>query len=179
MDFSDVRNWPDIGGMSWSGYQKKKMFRNLAGQTFKEISAEAGTDNDLDGRGLALADFDHDGKIDIYQVNADQKSLLYKGVTEGGGNWLQFRLTGTKSNRDAIGARITVKANGLTQIRELDGGNGYAGQSTKTVHVGIGKSIKPEAVEIRWPSGLVEKISKGLAINKVNKITEGKGVQLK
>jgi hypothetical protein len=179
MDFSDVRNWPDIGGMSWSGYQKKKMFRNLAGQTFKEISAEAGTDNDLDGRGLALADFDHDGKIDIYQVNADQKSLLYKGVTEGGGNWLQFRLTGTKSNRDAIGARITVKANGLTQIRELDGGNGYAGQSSKTVHVGIGKSIKPEAVEIRWPSGLVEKISKGLVINKVNRITEGKGVQLK
>jgi hypothetical protein len=165
--------------MSWSGYQKKKMFRNLAGQTFKEISAEAGTDNDLDGRGLAFADFDHDGRLDIYQVNADQRSLLYKGATEGIGNWLQFRLTGTKSNRDAIGARITVKANGMTQIREVDGGNGYAGQSSKTVHVGIGKALKPDSVEIRWPGGKVEKISKGLAVNKVNRITEGKGVQAK
>ena len=178
MDFSDVRNWPDIGGMTWSGYQKKKMFRNLAGQTFKEISGEAGTDNEMDGRGLSLADFDHDGKLDIFQVNADQKALFYKGVTTGGGNWAQFKLTGTKSNRNAIGARITVKAAGLTQMREVDGGNGYAGQSSKTVHLGIGAATKFDSVEIRWPSGLVEKIN-GAALGTINKITEGKGLQTK
>ncbi len=178
MDFTDVRNWPDIGGMTWSGYQKKKMFHNLAGQTFKEISGEAGTDNEMDGRGLSVADFNHDGKLDIFQVNADQKAIFYKGVTEGGGNWAQFKLTGTKSNRDAIGARITVKAAGLTQMREVDGGNGYAGQSSKTVHIGIGKATKFDSVEIRWPSGLVEKIN-GAAIGKINKITEGKGLQTK
>ena len=71
VDFTDVRLWPKIGEMTWSGYQKKKMFRNMAGQTFKEISAEAGTDNDKDGRGLGIADFDNDGKLDIYQTNAD------------------------------------------------------------------------------------------------------------
>jgi len=176
VDFTDVANWPNIGNMTWSGYQKKKMFRNLGGQAFKEISGEAGVDNEMDGRGLAVADFDNDGKLDIYQTNADQPALFYHSVTEGAGNWVQFKLTGTKSNRDAIGARITLTAGGLTQIREIDGGNGYAGQSSKRAHIGIGKAAKVDSVEVRWPSGLVEKIS-GTAVNKLNKITEGKGLQ--
>jgi hypothetical protein len=176
VDFTDVANWPNIGNMTWSGYQKKKMFRNLDGQAFKEISAEAGVDNDLDGRGIAIADFDNDGRLDIYQTNADQPSLFYHGVSEGIGNWVQFKLTGTKSNRDAIGARITLTAGGLTQIREIDGGNGYAGQSSKRAHFGIGKASKIDSVQIHWPSGLVEKID-GVAMNKINKITEGKGIQ--
>jgi hypothetical protein len=176
VDFSDVSIWPHIGQMTWSGYQKKKMFRNLHGETFKEISAEAGVDNDLDGRGIGMGDFDNDGKLDLFQANADQTSLLYRGVTEGAGNWVQFRLTGTKSNRDAIGARITMTAGGLTQIHEIDGGNGYAGQATKRAHLGIGAATKIDSVEIRWPSGLKEKIA-GVQINKINKITEGKGLE--
>jgi hypothetical protein len=163
--------------MSWSGYQKKKMFRNLGGQAFKEISAEAGVDNDKDGRGIGMGDFDNDGRLDLYQANADQMPYLYRGVTEGGGNWVQFKLTGTKSNRDAIGARITLKAGGLTQIHEIDGGNGYAGQSTKRAHLGVGKATKVDSVEIHWPSGLVESID-GVQINKINKITEGSGHKL-
>jgi len=176
VDFSDVSIWPHIGPMTWSGYQKKKMFRNLGGQTFKEISAEAGVDNDLDGRGIGMGDFDNDGKLDLYQVNADQTTLYYHGITEGAGNWVQFKLTGTKSNRDAIGARISLTAGGLTQIHEIDGGNGYAGQASKRAHLGIGTATKIDSVEIRWPSGLKEKVS-GVAVNKINKITEGKGLQ--
>jgi hypothetical protein len=176
LDFTDVGSWPDIGGMTWSGYQKKKLFHNLGGQTFKEISAEAGVDNDKDGRGVAIADFDNDGKLDMYQTNADQPSLFYHSVSEGVGNYVQFRLTGTKSNRDAIGARITLTAGGLTQIREIDGGNGYAGQSSKRAHFGISQAAKIDSVEIHWPSGLKEKIT-GVAMNKINKITEGKGLQ--
>ena len=176
VDFTDVTIWPHIGQMTWSGYQKKKMFRNMGGQTFKEISAEAGVDNDMDGRGIGMGDFDNDGRLDFYQANADQTSLLYHGITEGGGNWAQFKLTGTKSNRDAIGARITITAGGLTQIHEIDGGNGYAGQATKRAHLGLGKATKIDSLEIHWPSGLKEKIS-GASINKLNKITEGKGLQ--
>jgi hypothetical protein len=148
----------------------------MGGQTFKEISAEAGVDNDLDGRGIGMGDFDNDGRLDLYQVNADQTTLLYRGITEGAGNWVQFKLTGTKSNRDAIGARITMTAGGLTQIHEIDGGNGYAGQASKRAHLGIGTATKIDSVEIRWPSGLKEKVS-GVAMNKINKITEGKGLQ--
>jgi hypothetical protein len=176
VDFTDVRLWPKIGDMTWSGYQKKKLFRNLGGQTFKEISGEAGVDNDKDGRGIAMGDFDNDGKLDIFETNADQLPIFYRGVTEGGGNWIQFKLTGTKSNRDAIGARITLRAGGLTQIHEIDGGNGYAGQSMRRAHFGIGKASKVDAVEIHWPSGAKEKIA-NVAINKINKITEGKGLQ--
>ena len=176
VDFTNVTIWPHIGQMTWSGYQKKKMFRNLGGQTFKEISGEAGVDNEADGRGIGMGDFDNDGRLDLYQANADQTSLYYHGVTQGGGNWVQFKLTGTKSNRDAIGARITLTAGGLTQIQEIDGGNGYAGQSTKRAHMGIGTAAKIDSMEIRWPSGLKEKID-GVAINKISRITEGTGLQ--
>ena len=80
-----------------------------------------------------------------------------------------------KSNRDAIGARITLSAGGLKQIQEINGGNGYAGQSMKRAHFGIGKATKVDSVEIRWPSGLVQKVD-GVAVNKINKVTEGKGL---
>jgi hypothetical protein len=174
VDFTDVRNWPNIGDMTWSGYQKKKMFRNLGGQTFKEISGEAGVDNDRDGRGLAMADFDNDGLLDFLQTNADQHPVFYRNRTANAGNWIELRLTGSKSNRDAIGARIRATTGQLVQIREIDGGNGYAGQSTKRAHFGIGKADHV-SVEIRWPSGLVEKL--GLVhANTVIRVMEGKGI---
>jgi hypothetical protein len=173
VDFTDVKNWPKIGNMTWSGYQKKKLFHNLGGQAFKEISAQAGVDNDRDGRGIAIGDFDNDGRLDIFQTNANQPALLYHDVTEGGGNWVQFLLTGTKSNRDAIGARITITAGGLTQIHEIDGGNGYAGQSMRRAHFGIGKATKIEAAEIHWPSGKVEKLVPP-PINSLTKFVEGR-----
>jgi enediyne biosynthesis protein E4 len=172
VDFTDVKNWPKIGDMTWSGYQKKKLFHNLGGETFKEISAQAGVDNDLDGRGIAIGDFNNDGRLDIFQTNANQPALLYQGVTEGGGNWVQFLLTGTKSNRDAIGARITVTAGGLTQIREIDGGNGYAGESMRRAHFGLGKATKIDSVEIHWPGGKVEKLPPP-PINSLSKVVEG------
>lgn len=174
VDFSDVRIWPDIAGMTWSGYQKKKMFHNMKGQTFKEVSGEAGVDNDRDGRGIGMADFDNDGRLDLYQTNADQVALLYHGATDGG-NWAQFRLTGAAGNRDAIGARVTVRTGGLTQIQEVNGGNGYSGQSTKRLHFGIGIASKVDVVEVRWPNGKIEKFS-NVAINRLNKVLENKGV---
>ena len=173
IDFTDVNNWPNIGNMTWSGFQKKKLFRNLNGQTFKEIAAEAGVDNDLDGRGVALADFDNDGRLDIFQTNTDQPSLLYHNVTAPAGNWVELQLAGVKSNRDAIGARATLKIPGLTMIREVNGGNGYASQSSVRLHFGLGSAAKVDSLEIRWPSGLKEKFE--VPVNKISTLREGTG----
>jgi len=159
VDFTDVRQWPSIGTMTWSGYQKKKFYRNLDGQVFKEMSAAAGVDNDKDGRGLAVADYDNDGRLDFFQANADQEPLLYRNVTTGAGHWIQLKLVGSKSNRDAIGARVTVKTAARTQIREVDGGNGYAGQSLQRLHVGLGASTAVPSVSVRWPSGAVQQVT--------------------
>jgi hypothetical protein len=174
IDFTDVNNWPAIGKMSWSGYQRKKLFRNLGTQAFKEMAAEAGVDNDLDGRGIALADFDDDGRLDIYQTNANQNSLLYHNVSAPAGHWIELKLIGTKSNRDAIGARATLKVGGGQMIREVNGGNGYSGQSTKRLHFGLGKATAIDSLEIRWPSGKTEKVT--VPIDRVTTIKEGAGV---
>jgi hypothetical protein len=174
VDFTDVNNWPAIGKMSWSGYQRKKLFRNLGTQAFKEMAAEAGVDNDLDGRGIALADFDDDGRLDIYQMNANQNSLLYHNVSAPAGHWIELKLIGTKSNRDAVGARATLKAGGGVMIREVNGGNGYAGQSTARLHFGLGKAAAIESLEIRWPGGATEKVT--VPIDRITTIKEGAGV---
>lgn len=174
VDFTDVNNWPDIGNMSWSGFQRKKMFRNLGTDTFKEISAEAGVDNDLDGRGVALADFDNDGRLDILQANANQRVLLYHNQSPSAGNWVELKLVGTKSNREAVGARVTVRAGKSTQMREVAGDNGYSSQSSNRLHFGLGAADKIDSLEIRWPSGLVQKVD--VPVNKIHYVKEGTGV---
>jgi len=173
IDFTDVNNWPAIRDMSWSGYQKKKLFRNLGDQTFKEVGAAAGVDNDLDGRGIGVADFDNDGLLDFYQTNAGQRSLLYRGTTSPHGHWIELKLQGTQSNRDAIGARVKVRAGAASWIREVNGGNGYSSQSSKRVHVGLGAAAKIDSVEVRWPSGRVESFT--VPIDTISTLVEGKG----
>jgi hypothetical protein len=172
IDFTNINNWPSIGNMSWSGHQKKKLFRNLGTGVFKEISAEAGVDNDLDGRGIGLGDFDNDGRIDMVQTNADQNSLFYHNTTQPESNWVELKLVGTKSNRDAIGARVTLKAGSTRLIREVNGGNGYSSQSMKRLHFGLGNARKIDSLEIRWPGGLIQKAD--VPINKLSRIVEGK-----
>lgn len=177
VDFTDVASWPPIGTMSWSGQQKKKLFRNLGTLSFKEMSAAAGVDNDKDGRGIGLGDFDNDGRLDIYQANADQESLLYRNISPGTAHWIELKLVGTKSNRDAIGARVTLKTGGAMLIREVNGGNGYAGQSSKRLHFGLGAASKIDSLEIRWPSGLVEKLpAAGITVDRILTLKEGAGV---
>jgi ASPIC and UnbV/FG-GAP-like repeat len=170
VDFSDLKSWPSIGNMTWSGYQKKRLFRNLGKGTFKEISALAGVDNNLDGRGIGIGDFDNDGRLDIFQTNADQPALLYHNETKTAGSWIELKLVGTKSNRDAIGARVKVKAGPQTLIREVDGGNGYASQSQVRLHFGLGNAQKVDSVEIRWPSNEVSNVT--VPINAITTIRE-------
>lgn len=172
-NFSDLNSWPRIENRSWSGFQKKRFFYNREG-TFGEAAAEAGVNNDRDGRGLGVFDMDNDGRLDVVQTNANQAPILYHNVTRNVGNWIELKLIGTKSNRDGIGARAQLQVGELMQIRELDGGNGYASESTRRLHFGIGAAVKIDRLQIRWPSGLVEQVI--VPINTVSRVKEGVGV---
>jgi hypothetical protein len=174
IDFSDVNNWPDIENRTWSGYQRKRLFHNLGDATFREIGADAGVNNDKDGRGIGVIDLDNDGRLDLVETNADQAPIVYHNVSQNVGNWIELKLVGTKSNRDGIGARVQLQAGGLTQMRELDGGNGYAGESSRRIHFGIGAATKIDHLQIRWPSGRVDQVE--VPINRVSYVQEGTGV---
>ena len=156
VDFSDLNAYPDIGEMTWSGYQKQRLFKNQGDGSFREMAADAQIDNDLDGRGLAIGDFDRDGRLDVFQTSANQSSLLYMNRSPRPGNWIGFDLRGSVSNGRAIGARVTLTAGSETWIREIDGGNGYASSSTHRLHFGLGEVDALDSVEIRWPSGYVD-----------------------
>jgi hypothetical protein len=175
-DFSDLDAWPDIGKTTWSGHQRKKLFRNAGNGTFQEVAALAGVDNELDGRGLGVADFDNDGLLDFFQTNRDQPSLLYHNRSAPAGNWIELKLAGTRSNRDAIGARVTLRAGGQRLIREVNCGNGFESQSSTRLHFGLGAATRIDELEIRWPSGLVETLApEAVPVNRIYRVEEGKG----
>ena len=153
LDIFDAKDWPPIGQKTFAGYEHKALFRNQGNGTFREMAAEAGVDNLRDGRGIAVADFNNDGRLDMFVTNSNAKPNLYLNVVPGKNNFLELKLTGTRSNRDAIGARVTVRTGALSQIREVNCGNGYAAQSSLRLHFGLSEAGQADRVEVKWPSG--------------------------
>ena len=171
VDFADARNWPPMGKKSLSGYQKKKLFHNQGGQLFKDEAARHGLDSTRDGRGIAVADFDNDGRQDLFVANANAEPFLYRN-TAPAGQWVSFLLEGKKSNRDAVGAKLRLTAGGRTRLRFVDGGNSFAGQSSRRVHFGLGSSKETVKLEVLWPSG-AKQTFEGIAPGHGYRIVEG------
>jgi hypothetical protein len=130
-------------------------------------------DSVRDGRGIAVADFDNDGRMDLFIANANSEPYLYHNTETTGNHWAQFLLEGTKSNRGAVGAQVRVTAGGKTLLSFVNGGNGFGAQSTARVHFGLGAASMIDRMEIRWPSGLKQVLEK-LRANHIYKIQEGK-----
>jgi ASPIC and UnbV/FG-GAP-like repeat len=177
VDLADARNWPPIGNKSLSGYEKKRLFHNIGGQFFKEEAARHGLDSSKDGRGIAVADFDNDGRMDLFVTNADDTANLYRNVLPTGAHWVTFILQGTKSNRFAVGAQVRLTADGKTYLQYVNGGNGFASQSTTRVHFGLGSTATIDNIEVRWPSGL-RQVFAGAEPDHFYKLVEGQSNRL-
>lgn len=142
---------------TWSGYERNVFYANNRDGTFSDASAAVGLDFVEDGRSFALADFDHDGRLEICLKNRNAPQLrLLKNVAEKLPASIAFQLRGTKSNRDAIGAAITVETKAGRQTRMLEAGSGFLSQHSKVVFFGLGTATGPVQASIRWPSGVVQ-----------------------
>jgi len=158
-DVTDALNWPPIGNRSFSGREATRLWRNDGGQRFTEIAGRAGVDDRRDGRGAVLFDYDNDGDLDLYLANQGGPPAFFRNDLGASRHWLGLCLIGrvdAGSNRGAVGARVTVVTSAGRQIRELDGGNSYCGQSDRRLYFGLGDEMVIGTLEIRWPSRRVQ-----------------------
>jgi enediyne biosynthesis protein E4 len=161
------------------GYaQPPHLFLNMGGGKFRDVATEVGGDFEKSkvGRGLAFGDFDRDGDIDILMTTNNGPAYLFRNDQSAGNRSIRFRLIGTKSNRDAIGANVRIFHNGQTQSRIVHGGSSYLSQSELPVTFGLGKQDKIERMVLDWPSGKSEEF-KSLAAGRAYDITESQGIK--
>ncbi len=181
----DENQW----GTSWA--QQLLLFRNspkaraaekeLSDRVFERVPAApaSGLANAYAARGLAVADFDGDGRLDAVVNNCDAAPALLRNVTDSKHHWLTIRLVGDpakKSPRDATGALAYVTAGGTRQRLDAVSGAGYASQNDPSLHVGLGAATKIDKLEIKWPSGATETVAVA-GVDRVVTITEGKGAK--
>ncbi|MGC2726717.1 MAG: CRTAC1 family protein [Candidatus Acidiferrales bacterium] len=126
-------------------------------------------------RGAAFGDVANDGNIDVLLLNVGEPPTLLLNHGVPGNHRVEFKLIGTKSNRAAIGARVTVQAGKLVQFNEVRGGASYLSQNDLRLHFGLGKEQKLDSVEVQWPSGVTEKLQ-NLAADNTYTIIEGRGI---
>ncbi len=149
--------------------QSNAIFANLGNGTFQDASAQAGEDFQAPRahRGCAFADFNNDGKIDVVVASLQDRAELWENVSPDPNHWIILKLTGTKSNRDGIGARVRIDK----QYNHMSSACGYASSSHFGVHFGLGKVEKIPSLEIRWPSGVVQ-VLKDIKANQVLQVRE-------
>jgi Flp pilus assembly protein TadD/peroxiredoxin len=158
---------------TWNGCERNVFYANNRDGTFSEVSGAVGMDFPDDSRAFALADLDHDGRLEVILKNRSAPQLrVLRNVMKEVGNSLVLRLRGQKSNRDAIGAAVTVEAGALRQTKYLQGGSGFLSQHSKELFFGLGKNSGTARVSIHWPSGLTQSLEH-LPVNQRIEVQEG------
>ena len=157
--------------------EPKVVYRNAQG-LFRDATAELGPDLQTPrvSRGLAVADYDNDGDLDVLITNNGQAPQLLRNDGGNRKHWIEVKLIGSKSNRDGIGAAVKVIAGGRAQIDQTKGGMSYQSAHDPRVHVGLGDATTVDSIEVTWPSGTVDRIVR-VAIDRLITIREGNGSQ--
>ena len=157
--------------------QRKLLFHNEGKGVFREVGLSSGPAFAVQrvGRGLAVADVDNDGHLDLLVSNNGQRPELLHNDADDGNSAVIIRTVGTKSNRDGVGARLKLTIGPQTQMREVKAGSSYLSQSDMRVHFGLGKAERVDRLEVRWPSRIVD-IMQNVDLNCVLTIVEGKGI---
>jgi hypothetical protein len=157
--------------------QRKLLFQNTNGRRFAEVGRQSGPGFARDdvGRTLLAGDIDNDGDIDIVVTNNGGAAEVLRNSVGNGRNSIEVRVVGSRSNRDGLGARVTVTAGGRTQVREVKSGSSYLGQNDLRVHVGLGDATRVDRIDVRWPAGTTETI-RDIPANQIVTITEGQGI---
>jgi len=159
--------------VSWSGCERNVCYLNNHDGTFSEVSGVVGLDFPDDSRTFVLADLDGDGRLEIVLKNRTAPQLrVLRNAMPDLGHSVSFRLQGIKSNRDAIGARVTVETDALRQTKYLQAGSGFLAQHSKELFFGIGNAAEIRRVSIRWPGGGIQTLEH-LPINHRIEVREG------
>jgi hypothetical protein len=168
--------YPDVARTGTSTYrQRNQVFRN-ADRRFRHSTEEIGGPLlvEQSSRGAAFGDYDNDGDVDVLISVIDEKPLLLRNDTAGG-HWITVGLRGTRSNRSAIGAKVTIEAGGRRQVAEVRSGGSYISHNDLRVRFGLGDATTVDRLTIRWPSGAVE-TAKALPGDRIYHAREGAGV---
>ena len=157
--------------------QRKLLHHNNRNGTFTEVAAQSGAPlmEERAGRGVAFGDIDNDGDIDMVINDLDGPPQVLRNDGGNANNSILIRTIGEKSNRDGIAAKVKVVSGDLTQIDEVRSGGSYISQNDMRLHFGLEKRTKIDLIEIRWPSGVVDKITNA-TVNKILTVKEGKGL---
>lgn len=155
-------------GASLSGYQRNRLFLNVEGRAFLDVSGLSAADSPADGRAFATLDFDRDGRIDLAVVNANEPLCELFANRSKEGHFLALRFVGGNdraaptsawSVRDGYGVQVEVEVGGRTLLREHRAGEGFSAQNSATLIVGLGAHPRADAVRVRWPSGRMQRIT--------------------
>ena len=185
----DNDGWPDLFVVNGHVYpqvdslkagaryrEPKLVFLNLHNGTFADVSGNTGPALTVPqaSRGAAFGDLDNDGDIDVVVENIDGAPLILRNDLDNRNHWIAFQLTGRRSNRLALGARVKVVAGSVEQVDEVRSGGSYLSQNDLRIHFGLGPATKADRVEIRWPSGQTDTLT-NLEADHIHSITEGTG----
>lgn len=187
----DLDSWPDIFVVNGHTYpeieglvpnnpyrQRRLLYRNVAGRRLERARPPDGSAIAAahSSRGLAIGDYDNDGDADVFVNNMNERPSLLRNDTAAEGGFLSLRLVGTRSNRSAIGARVTVTAGARKMVQEVRSGSSFMSSSDLRLHFGLGDSETVDRVEVDWPYRSSRDSISGLDASQFLEITEGKGL---